>query len=236
MDLQLAGEADEIRKSSVLSHVQNTVIRREGERLLVEFPELEIKPAASPEADTRPSSRSKTRGAQQEPQAELFPKEASIENGLATKAKNPTSRTKAKTETTEVEAIEPQTKIEAKETEIVETQAETETKETVAVEAEAPKTKAKPRATTRTTSRTRAKAKTEAETAETTEVVAEAETAGDIAEISSYSEAETEEEPKPKPRAKPGRKPKAKLEITDDAQESLSKPEFVLTIQPDLET
>lgn len=39
MDLKLAGEADDTRKSSVLSHVKDTVIRRDGETLVVEFPE-----------------------------------------------------------------------------------------------------------------------------------------------------------------------------------------------------
>jgi hypothetical protein len=39
MDLRLAGEADDTRKSSVLSHIQDTVIRRDGDKLVVEFPE-----------------------------------------------------------------------------------------------------------------------------------------------------------------------------------------------------
>ena len=39
MDLKLAGEADDTRKSSVLSHIKDTVIRRDGETLVVEFPE-----------------------------------------------------------------------------------------------------------------------------------------------------------------------------------------------------
>lgn len=39
MDLRLAGEADDTRKSSVLSHIQDTVIRREGDKLVVDFPE-----------------------------------------------------------------------------------------------------------------------------------------------------------------------------------------------------
>jgi len=38
MDLKLAGESDDTRKSSVLAHIQNTIIRREGERLVVEYP------------------------------------------------------------------------------------------------------------------------------------------------------------------------------------------------------
>ena len=38
MDVKLAGEADDTRKSSVLSHVQNAVIRRDGDKVVVEFP------------------------------------------------------------------------------------------------------------------------------------------------------------------------------------------------------
>jgi hypothetical protein len=39
MDVKLAGEADDTRKSSVLSHIQETVVRRDGDALLVEYPE-----------------------------------------------------------------------------------------------------------------------------------------------------------------------------------------------------
>jgi hypothetical protein len=39
MDLKLAGEADDTRKSSVLSHIQDTVIRRENDALVVDFPQ-----------------------------------------------------------------------------------------------------------------------------------------------------------------------------------------------------
>lgn len=39
MDLKLAGEADDTRKSSVLSHIRDTVIRREGDALVVEYPQ-----------------------------------------------------------------------------------------------------------------------------------------------------------------------------------------------------
>ena len=46
MDVKLAGEADDTRKSSVLSHIQNAVVRREGDAIVVEFP------TAEPAADT----------------------------------------------------------------------------------------------------------------------------------------------------------------------------------------
>lgn len=38
MDLRLAGEADDTRKSSVLSHIQDAVIRRERDELVIEYP------------------------------------------------------------------------------------------------------------------------------------------------------------------------------------------------------
>jgi hypothetical protein len=38
MDVKLAGEADDTRKSSVLAHIQNTTVRREGDKLVVEYP------------------------------------------------------------------------------------------------------------------------------------------------------------------------------------------------------
>jgi hypothetical protein len=38
MDVKLAGEADDTRKSSVLAHVQNIMVRREDDKLVVEYP------------------------------------------------------------------------------------------------------------------------------------------------------------------------------------------------------
>lgn len=46
MDVKLAGESDDTRKSSWLAHIQDTTIRRDGSRLVVEFPTGE-KPAAA---------------------------------------------------------------------------------------------------------------------------------------------------------------------------------------------
>ena len=38
MDVKLAGESDDTRKSSVLAHIQNTNVRRDGDKLVVEYP------------------------------------------------------------------------------------------------------------------------------------------------------------------------------------------------------
>jgi hypothetical protein len=56
MDSKLAGESDETRKSSVLAHIQNTVIRREGDKLVVEYP-VEAKPEGMPSGKTRPEAK-----------------------------------------------------------------------------------------------------------------------------------------------------------------------------------
>jgi hypothetical protein len=50
MDVKLAGEADDTRKSSVLSLIQNAVVRRDGDALVVEFP------TGEPTADSGPES------------------------------------------------------------------------------------------------------------------------------------------------------------------------------------
>jgi hypothetical protein len=41
MDVALAGEADDTRKSSTLAYINKTTIRREGDRLVVEYPTAE---------------------------------------------------------------------------------------------------------------------------------------------------------------------------------------------------
>jgi hypothetical protein len=38
MDMKLAGEADDTRKSSVLAHIQNTGVSRAGDKIVVEYP------------------------------------------------------------------------------------------------------------------------------------------------------------------------------------------------------
>jgi hypothetical protein len=50
MDVKLAGEADDTRKSSVLAHIQNTTVRREGDTLVVEYP-TETKSEEAPSGD-----------------------------------------------------------------------------------------------------------------------------------------------------------------------------------------
>jgi hypothetical protein len=50
MDVKLAGEADDTRKSSVLAHIQNTTVRREGDTLVVEYP-TETKSQEAPSGD-----------------------------------------------------------------------------------------------------------------------------------------------------------------------------------------
>jgi hypothetical protein len=50
MDLKLAGESDDTRKSSVLAHIHNTVVRRDGDKLVVEHP-TEKTPAEAPAGD-----------------------------------------------------------------------------------------------------------------------------------------------------------------------------------------
>jgi hypothetical protein len=52
MDVALAGEADDTRKSSTLAYLQNTTIRREGDRLVVDYPTAEdLRAAMSKPAD-----------------------------------------------------------------------------------------------------------------------------------------------------------------------------------------
>ena len=52
MDVALAGEADDTRKSFTLAYLQNTTIRRDGDKLVVEYPTAdELRSAAAPAAD-----------------------------------------------------------------------------------------------------------------------------------------------------------------------------------------
>ena len=53
MDVALAGEADDTRKSSTLAYLQNTTIRRDGDKLVVEYPTADVlRSAAAPAAET----------------------------------------------------------------------------------------------------------------------------------------------------------------------------------------
>lgn len=72
MDAKLAGEADEARKHSILSHIQDTTIRREGDRVVVEFPPArQSAPKADSAASTRPPALGNREGAA--PQHEASP-------------------------------------------------------------------------------------------------------------------------------------------------------------------
>jgi hypothetical protein len=49
MDVALAGETDDTRKSSTLAYLQNTTIRRDGDKLVVEYPTAdELRAAGAP--------------------------------------------------------------------------------------------------------------------------------------------------------------------------------------------
>jgi hypothetical protein len=55
MDVKLAGETDDKRKGSILAHVQNTAITRNGGKLVVEYPKPDApKPAAAAAAPDAP--------------------------------------------------------------------------------------------------------------------------------------------------------------------------------------
>lgn len=65
MDLKLAGETDDKRKSSVLAHIQNTQVTKSGGKLVVEFPKMDTpkpapadKPKATPKAQETPAPAS----------------------------------------------------------------------------------------------------------------------------------------------------------------------------------
>jgi hypothetical protein len=57
MDVALAGEADDTRKSSTLAYLQNTTIRRDGDRLVVEYPTADELRAAAPGAEASAETR-----------------------------------------------------------------------------------------------------------------------------------------------------------------------------------
>jgi hypothetical protein len=50
-DLQLAGETDDTRKSSVLAAIQNATIRREGDKVIVEYAAVEKPAPGKPETE-----------------------------------------------------------------------------------------------------------------------------------------------------------------------------------------
>jgi len=64
MDVALAGEADDTRKSSTLAYIQSTSIRRDGDKLVVEYPTAEELRAAQ-EKPTEPSNAAQSDGTAQ---------------------------------------------------------------------------------------------------------------------------------------------------------------------------
>jgi hypothetical protein len=76
MDAKLAGEADDTRKTSILWHIQNTVVRREGDRIAVDFPSGEPGAKAEEETPAAPEAEAPVPAAQPpvEPRAKPAPK------------------------------------------------------------------------------------------------------------------------------------------------------------------
>lgn len=105
MDVALAGEADDTRKSSTLAYIQNTSIRRDGDRLVVEFPTAEeLRAAEATPADAagagpetvavQASSReagSADRGGQRQPQRGGRPRQAPREEKAASEPPGPSA-------------------------------------------------------------------------------------------------------------------------------------------------
>jgi hypothetical protein len=62
MDLKLAGETDDKRKSSVLAHIQNTKISRNAGKIVIDYPtgdgSPEPKPDVAPETAAEPQQHS----------------------------------------------------------------------------------------------------------------------------------------------------------------------------------
>jgi hypothetical protein len=75
MDVALAGEADDTRKSSTLAYIQKTNIRRDGDRLVVEYPTAEeLRATEVPQAEAGVASQ--TEAAQGAPAAQTPAREA----------------------------------------------------------------------------------------------------------------------------------------------------------------
>lgn len=76
MDVKLAGESDETRKSQVLSHIQNVVVKRDGDRLVVEYPPAQAQAperAEAAPAETRLGAVPPATAAQAAPAVERRP-------------------------------------------------------------------------------------------------------------------------------------------------------------------
>lgn len=55
MDVMMAGEADDTRKSSVLAHIQNTNVSRAGDKIVVEYPTARRPAPESGKAEASPA-------------------------------------------------------------------------------------------------------------------------------------------------------------------------------------
>jgi hypothetical protein len=67
-DLQLAGETDDTRKSSVLAAIQNATIRREGDKVIVEYARVEQTPGDNSEAPPAETAATETAPSETAPQ------------------------------------------------------------------------------------------------------------------------------------------------------------------------
>jgi hypothetical protein len=77
VDLALAGEADDTRKSSTLAYLQNTTIRRDGDTLVVEYPTPgDLRTAQATPAAAPPSGEKPAEGAHEAPSREAVPAQA----------------------------------------------------------------------------------------------------------------------------------------------------------------
>jgi hypothetical protein len=79
MDVKLAGETDDRRKSSVLAHIRNTTIARTGDKIVVEYPSREERKASAtktPSAETATSEPSAPEAATQASAQETAPAES----------------------------------------------------------------------------------------------------------------------------------------------------------------
>jgi hypothetical protein len=81
MDVKLAGEADDARKSSVLAHIQNTTVTREGDKIVVDYPVDRGRQAEEPAATaaTEPAAPATAPAARRPPATPAVSKAAPTE-------------------------------------------------------------------------------------------------------------------------------------------------------------
>jgi hypothetical protein len=77
-DVKLAGEADDRRKSSVLAHIQDTIITRSGDKIVVEYPKERkaAVPGTSPSEGVTPEASAPEAATAETPSAETAPAES----------------------------------------------------------------------------------------------------------------------------------------------------------------